>query len=74
MTPNWPPTWSPKMMPTWLNLQDFAKFSSNRHYNKIPEGSELSNMVPNDAKMVAKNDADLALPPRLHQVLIELPL
>ncbi|GFU66074.1 hypothetical protein TNCV_1116861 [Trichonephila clavipes] len=30
---NWPPTWSPKMMPTWLYRQDFAKFSLNRHYN-----------------------------------------
>ncbi|GFS89521.1 hypothetical protein TNCV_1810211 [Trichonephila clavipes] len=23
---------SPKMMPTWLNRQDFAQFPSNRHY------------------------------------------
>ncbi|GFX24618.1 HTH_48 domain-containing protein [Trichonephila clavipes] len=30
-TPNWPP----KMMPTWLYRQDFAKFSFNRHYNSI---------------------------------------
>ncbi|GFX09665.1 hypothetical protein TNCV_2186611 [Trichonephila clavipes] len=29
MTPNLPP----KMMPTWLYRQDFAKFSLNRHYN-----------------------------------------
>ncbi|GFX07073.1 uncharacterized protein TNCV_1556761 [Trichonephila clavipes] len=52
---------------------------------KIPEGSELANMVVNDAQMVAKvaklaanlvskNDANLALPPRFRQVLIELPL
>ncbi|GFX21695.1 hypothetical protein TNCV_1200751 [Trichonephila clavipes] len=52
---------------------------------KIPEGSELANMVANDAKMVAKvtkltanlvakNDANLALPPRFRQFLIELPL
>ncbi|GFW71360.1 hypothetical protein TNCV_537781 [Trichonephila clavipes] len=51
---------------------------------KNPEGSELAIMVANDAKMVtndakmvakvAKNDASLALPPRFHQVLIELPL
>ncbi|GFW77535.1 hypothetical protein TNCV_2499271 [Trichonephila clavipes] len=27
------PTLSPKMMPTWLYRQDFAKFSLNRHYN-----------------------------------------
>ncbi|GFW23500.1 hypothetical protein TNCV_3805971 [Trichonephila clavipes] len=27
------PKWSPKMMPTWLYRQDFAKFSLNRHYN-----------------------------------------
>ncbi|GFT12291.1 hypothetical protein TNCV_4005471 [Trichonephila clavipes] len=32
-SPNWPPTWSPKMMPTWLYHQDFAKFLLNRHYN-----------------------------------------
>ncbi|GFW32318.1 uncharacterized protein TNCV_674771 [Trichonephila clavipes] len=25
--------WSPKMMPTWLYRQDFAKFSLDRHYN-----------------------------------------
>ncbi|GFU97519.1 glypican-6 [Trichonephila clavipes] len=31
MTPNW----SPKMMPTWLYRQDFAKFSLNRHYNVL---------------------------------------
>ncbi|GFX20477.1 hypothetical protein TNCV_3488341 [Trichonephila clavipes] len=38
------------------------------------EGFELANMVANDAKMVTKNDANLALPPRFRQVLIELPL
>ncbi|GFU91084.1 hypothetical protein TNCV_4924151 [Trichonephila clavipes] len=49
---------------------------------KIPEGSELANMVVNDAKMVAKvtklatnlvakNDANSALPPRFRRVLIE---
>ncbi|GFW61900.1 transposable element Tcb2 transposase [Trichonephila clavipes] len=31
--PNCPRTWSPKMMPTWLYRQDFAKFSLNRHCN-----------------------------------------
>ncbi|GFT58951.1 uncharacterized protein TNCV_185701 [Trichonephila clavipes] len=47
--------------------------------------SKLANMVTNDAKMfakvtklatdlVAKNDANLTLPPRFRQVLIELPL
>ncbi|GFU08036.1 hypothetical protein TNCV_1527741 [Trichonephila clavipes] len=52
---------------------------------KIPKGSELANMVPNDAKMVAKvaklatnlvakNDVNLALPPRFRQVLVDLPL
>ncbi|GFV56872.1 hypothetical protein TNCV_3671461 [Trichonephila clavipes] len=46
------------------------------------EGFELANMVANDTKMVAndakmvanvvtKNDANLALPPRFRQVLIE---
>ncbi|GFT30851.1 hypothetical protein TNCV_1682401 [Trichonephila clavipes] len=38
MTSKWspksPPTRSPKMMPTWLYRQDFAKFSFNRHYNQ----------------------------------------
>ncbi|GFX69572.1 hypothetical protein TNCV_1769411 [Trichonephila clavipes] len=52
---------------------------------KNPEGSELTNMLANDTKMVtkvvkldvnlfAKNDANLALPPRFRQVLIESPL
>ncbi|GFY10388.1 hypothetical protein TNCV_1462781 [Trichonephila clavipes] len=48
----------------------------------IPEGSELANMVTNNTKMVAKlaanmvtkNDANLALPPRFRQILIESPL
>ncbi|GFV01554.1 hypothetical protein TNCV_2961471 [Trichonephila clavipes] len=38
MTPKWSPkspNWSPKMMPTWLYRQDFAKFSLNRHYNDL---------------------------------------
>ncbi|GFX47415.1 uncharacterized protein TNCV_1734021 [Trichonephila clavipes] len=36
MTQKWSPkspTWSPKMILTWLYRQDFAKFSLNRHYN-----------------------------------------
>ncbi|GFU65110.1 hypothetical protein TNCV_1162981, partial [Trichonephila clavipes] len=48
-------------------------------------GSELANMIANDANMVArvaklaanlvaKNDANLALPPRFRQILIESPL
>ncbi|GFS66493.1 hypothetical protein TNCV_3857141 [Trichonephila clavipes] len=44
-------------------------------------GSELANMVVNDAKMLAKvanlvtkNDVNVALPPRFRHVLIELPL
>ncbi|GFX45580.1 hypothetical protein TNCV_175731 [Trichonephila clavipes] len=45
---------------------------------KIPESSELANMVAKDAKMAAnlvdKNDANLVLPPRFRQVLIESPL
>ncbi|GFV25093.1 hypothetical protein TNCV_1006871 [Trichonephila clavipes] len=32
-----------------------------------PEGSELANMVDNDAKLAA----NVALPPRYHKVLIE---
>ncbi|GFV50319.1 hypothetical protein TNCV_622271 [Trichonephila clavipes] len=31
-------------------------------------------MVANDAKMVDKNDANLALPPKFRQVLIESPI
>ncbi|GFX01333.1 hypothetical protein TNCV_3730021 [Trichonephila clavipes] len=27
------PTWSPKMMPTWLYRQHFAMFPLNHHYN-----------------------------------------
>ncbi|GFU06260.1 hypothetical protein TNCV_4765581 [Trichonephila clavipes] len=53
--------------------------------HKIPEGSELANTVAYDAKtvakvgklatnLVAKNDANLALPPRFRQILIESPL
>ncbi|GFW45221.1 hypothetical protein TNCV_4733291, partial [Trichonephila clavipes] len=30
MTPKWPPK-----SPTWLYRQDFAKFSLNRHYNRL---------------------------------------
>ncbi|GFW26960.1 hypothetical protein TNCV_1377981 [Trichonephila clavipes] len=49
---------------------------------KNPEGPKLTNMVANDAKKVNKlaahlankNDANLALPPRFRQVLIESPL
>ncbi|GFT80219.1 hypothetical protein TNCV_2187141 [Trichonephila clavipes] len=44
---------------------------------KIPEGFELANMVTNDAKLaanlVSKNDANVALPPKFRQVLIESP-
>ncbi|GFU54450.1 hypothetical protein TNCV_2980441 [Trichonephila clavipes] len=47
-------------------------------FKKSTEGSELANMVANDAKIVANlfalNDANLPLPPRLRQVLIESPL
>ncbi|GFU70435.1 ribosomal protein S6 kinase beta-1 [Trichonephila clavipes] len=35
---------------------------------------KLVNMVANDAKMVAQNDDNMALPPRFRQVLIESPL
>ncbi|GFY07908.1 transposable element Tcb1 transposase [Trichonephila clavipes] len=52
---------------------------------KIPEGSELANKVSNDAKMVtqvtkstanviAKNDANLALPARFREVFNQSPL
>ncbi|GFV91016.1 hypothetical protein TNCV_1248991 [Trichonephila clavipes] len=45
---------------------------------KAREGPELANMVANDAKLaanlVANNDANLALPQRFRQVLIESPL
>ncbi|GFX09381.1 chitinase domain-containing protein 1 [Trichonephila clavipes] len=53
----------------------------NKKVKKIPEDSELANMVAKDAKMiakvanlVAKNDANLALPSRFRQVLIGPPL
>ncbi|GFX14630.1 hypothetical protein TNCV_4016281 [Trichonephila clavipes] len=35
-------TWSPKMMPTWLYHQDFAKFSLNRHYNEAKTRHRVS--------------------------------
>ncbi|GFX99692.1 putative DD41D transposase [Trichonephila clavipes] len=41
-SPNWPPTWSLKMMPTCLYRQDFAKFSLNRHYNTRSEIARLN--------------------------------
>ncbi|GFW81249.1 hypothetical protein TNCV_375971 [Trichonephila clavipes] len=79
------PKWVPKSMPTELYFQYSAKLPLNRPYKKIPEGSEFAKMVANYAKMVAnvakfapnlvaKNDANLALPPRFRQVLIESPL
>ncbi|GFT34741.1 hypothetical protein TNCV_2898801 [Trichonephila clavipes] len=63
----------------------FIDVERSTTFQKIPEGSELANMVANDAKivikvvklatnLVAKNDANLALPPRFRQVLIESPL
>ncbi|GFU28820.1 hypothetical protein TNCV_469661 [Trichonephila clavipes] len=33
-SPNWLPTWSSKMIPSWLYRQHFVKFSLNRHYNE----------------------------------------
>ncbi|GFS56573.1 hypothetical protein TNCV_4303461 [Trichonephila clavipes] len=51
----------------WRSRQDL-KISSK--LQKIPEGSELANMVANDAKLatnlVTQNDANLALPPSSH--------
>ncbi|GFU66371.1 phosphatase and actin regulator 2 [Trichonephila clavipes] len=50
----------------------------HNHHHHHPGGSELANMVANDnkivAKLVSKKDANLALPPRFRQVLIESPL
>ncbi|GFS81724.1 histone-lysine N-methyltransferase SETMAR [Trichonephila clavipes] len=50
----------------------------HNHHHRHPEGSELANMVANDAKIIAKlvskNDANLALPLKFRQVLIESPL
>ncbi|GFW83512.1 hypothetical protein TNCV_4590131 [Trichonephila clavipes] len=55
--------------------------SGEIYFLEDSEGSELANMVANYAKMVAKvanllakNDTNLALPPRFRQVLIESPL
>ncbi|GFY23823.1 eukaryotic translation initiation factor 4E type 3 [Trichonephila clavipes] len=45
-------------------------FKTNKQDSKIPEGSELAN----DTNLVSINDANLALPPRFRQVLIESPL
>ncbi|GFV70784.1 uncharacterized protein TNCV_1946941 [Trichonephila clavipes] len=52
-----------------------------RNFWKNPEAPKLRNMVANDAKVpklaansVTKNDANLTLSPRFHQVLIESPL
>ncbi|GFT72959.1 hypothetical protein TNCV_1976631 [Trichonephila clavipes] len=33
VSPKWSLNWSPKMTPTWLYPQDFAKFPLNHHYN-----------------------------------------
>ncbi|GFS87956.1 hypothetical protein TNCV_5126111 [Trichonephila clavipes] len=64
-------------------MDDIKQFVDNlKLKKKIPDGFELANMVATDAKMVAKlttnlvskNDANLALPPRFRQVLIESPL
>ncbi|GFX93369.1 hypothetical protein TNCV_151751 [Trichonephila clavipes] len=51
-----------------------TNLSTHCSRDKIPEGSKLANMVANDANLVAKNDANLALQPRFRQVLIESPL
>ncbi|GFT37351.1 integrase catalytic domain-containing protein [Trichonephila clavipes] len=53
MTPNWPPTWSPKMMPTWLYRQDFAKFSLNLHYN-----NKISDLLLENTATAAEYEAD----------------
>ncbi|GFX51293.1 hypothetical protein TNCV_2736441 [Trichonephila clavipes] len=45
MTPIWPPTWSTKIMPSWLYRQYFAKFSLKRHYNC----SQLASLDKNNA-------------------------
>ncbi|GFV89719.1 DDE_3 domain-containing protein [Trichonephila clavipes] len=74
----------------WSSLPYSGVRQLNKQHGKsMPpmhsKGSELANMVANDAKMVAKvaklatnlfakNDANFALPPRFRQVLIESPL
>ncbi|GFT23665.1 hypothetical protein TNCV_3511321 [Trichonephila clavipes] len=50
MTPKWSPkspNWPPKMMPTWLYRQDFAKFSLNRHYSKKKGLKNLKEITEN---------------------------
>ncbi|GFW03533.1 hypothetical protein TNCV_3020451 [Trichonephila clavipes] len=56
-SPNRPPTWSPKMVPTWLYRQDFAKFSLNRHYNELihlgqDKGLAYCNVLPSVLSVV----------------------
>ncbi|GFW64240.1 voltage-dependent L-type calcium channel subunit alpha-1C [Trichonephila clavipes] len=60
-----------------IQLQGTGGKNPGTTSTKIPEGSELANMVANDAKMIAKvaklaakNDANLALPPRFRQAII----
>ncbi|GFW82082.1 hypothetical protein TNCV_200691 [Trichonephila clavipes] len=54
-----------------------SSVQGNFHDEKDSRGFELANMVANDAKMIAKvaklaakNDANLALPPRFRQAII----
>ncbi|GFU05303.1 hypothetical protein TNCV_3262531, partial [Trichonephila clavipes] len=43
-------------------------------FQKNPVGSELAKVTKLAANLVVKSDANLALPPRFRQVLIESPL
>ncbi|GFX69239.1 hypothetical protein TNCV_3564151 [Trichonephila clavipes] len=69
-------------LPSQYNVLHIINLQPNPCTGRIiPKGSELANMVANDAKvaklaanLVTKNDANLALPPRFRQVLIESPL
>ncbi|GFW87989.1 hypothetical protein TNCV_216611 [Trichonephila clavipes] len=47
-SPNWLPTWSSKVLPTWLYRRDFAQFLLNRHYNNFDDvGTEEEIRRPN---------------------------
>ncbi|GFU20037.1 hypothetical protein TNCV_1191811 [Trichonephila clavipes] len=77
--------WQEILQKTIRGLYHFMQRRVATCIQKNPEGPKLANMVTNDAKLVTKvtklavnsvtkMDANLALLPRFHQVLIESPL
>ncbi|GFV97114.1 hypothetical protein TNCV_3527001 [Trichonephila clavipes] len=68
-SPKWSlksPTWSPKMTPTWLYRQDFAKLALNHHYNAV--GSLV--VRASDSRPVGLGSMPYATkyPPSTHEV------